>query len=125
MTKNAQLIFDIVAVPRRHLTTEEIYLKVKSLRSTMVLATVYNNLNALLAEGLIRKVSVEGYPDRYDRAEKHDHLVCENCGNLTDIMLDDLTPKLQSQVESEIYSYDLKINHTCPQCRNVKHGLSY
>ena len=60
------------------------------------LATVYNNLNKLWGLKLIRKVSVPGSPDRYDRVARHDHLVCRGCGKLTDICFSDLTPALQA-----------------------------
>lgn len=66
----------------------------------MVLATVYNNLNRLLQEDLIRKISVEGMPDRYDRIQRHDHLVCRACGKLMDIDLGDLTEQFEKRRES-------------------------
>ena len=63
------------------------------------------------------RISVEGFPDRYDVATKHDHLVCKKCGKLSDVYLDDLTDSLQEQVEVEVESYDLKISYICPACR--------
>ncbi len=77
---------------------------------------MYNNLTSLYKQGLIRKISVEGFPDRYDNIIRHDHLVCRNCGKLSDILLDDLTEKLQSQLGIHMLSYDLKINYICEEC---------
>ena len=121
MTKNAKLILDIINTSGEHLTAEQIYLKLKDLSSAAVLATVYNNLNFLQNQGLIRKVSVEGYPDRYDKIIPHDHLVCKKCGRLSDITLEDLTAWLQTQIDTEILSYDLKVGYICPQCRKAGH----
>ena len=101
-----------------HLTAEMIYLRLKASNSKAVLATVYNNLNLLYEQDMVRKVSVEGYPDRYDKIVKHDHLVCKKCGALSDIRLSDLTAQLQAQIPEEIISYDLKNNYICPSCRN-------
>ena len=84
----------------------------------MDLATVYNNLNRLWQEGLIRKVSMEGMPDRYDRIARHDHLVCQGCGKLVDVDLGDLTQRLQAQVEVPILTYDLKLMYLCPECQS-------
>lgn len=120
MTRNAKLILDLIYLSNEHLTAEEIYLRLKEASSKMVLATVYNNLNALLTQGLIRKVSVEDCPDRYDRIVRHDHLICKSCGRLSDITLEDLTAKLQGQVDSHIISYDLKISYVCPVCREAE-----
>ena len=83
----------------------------------MVLATIYNNLNRLWLEGLIRKVSVEGMPDRYDRIQRHDHLVCKSCGRLLDIDLGDLTAQLEEIAGISILSYDLKLTYLCEECR--------
>ena len=118
MTRYAQQILDIINESTDHLTAEMIYLRLKASNSKVVLATVYNNLNLLCEQDLIRKVSVEGYPDRYDKIIKHDHLVCKKCGALSDICLSDLTAQLQAQIPEEIISYDLKINYICPSCRS-------
>ena len=118
MTKYAQQILDIINTCPDHLTAEQIYLRLKASNSKIVLATVNNNLNLLCQHDRIRKVSLEGYPDRYDKIVKHDHLVCEKCGALSDICLSDLTAQLQEQIPEEIISYDLKINYICPSCRS-------
>ena len=118
MTKYAQQILDIINTCSDHLTAEQIYLRLKASNSKIVLATVYNNLNLLCQQDRIRKVSLEGYPDRYDKIVKHDHLVCKKCGALSDICLSDLTAQLQEQIPEEIISYDLKINYICPSCRS-------
>ena len=116
MTKNARSILDIINDSDSHLTAEQIYLQKKKKNKTVVLATVYNNLSYLYKEGLIRKLSVEGYPDRYDKIVRHDHLICRKCGKLSDILLEDLTEKLQSQLGIPMLSYDLKISYICDEC---------
>lgn len=120
MTQNANLILNMIQSSDEHLTAEQIYLRLKKNSSKMVLATVYNNLNMLLAQGLVRKVSVEGYPDRYDRIKRHDHLICKRCGRLSDITLEDLTDKLQGQIDADIISYDLKVSYLCPDCQKAE-----
>lgn len=117
MKENIKTILNIINSSRDHLTAEQIYLTMKEREHKVVLATVYNNLKALLNQGFIMKISVEGFPDRYDIASKHDHLLCRECGKLSDVYLDDLTDSLQEQVNVEIESYDLKISYICPACR--------
>ena len=68
-----------------HLTVRQIFERLKMDHPKVVLATVYNNLNKMWESGLIRKVSVEGMPDRYDILPKHDHLVCKRCGKILDV----------------------------------------
>lgn len=117
MTKYGTKILEIVSASRSHMTAEEIFDTLRQTYPAVVLATVYNNLNRLLQEGLIRKVSVEGMPDRYDRIQRHDHLVCKGCGRLLDIDLGDLTAQLEEKAGISILSYDLKLMYLCENCR--------
>ena len=117
MTKYAKLILELINNSDEHLTAEQIFFRLKMTCPKIVLATVYNNLNQLHDQDLIRKVSVEGFPDRYDKNIKHDHLLCRKCGSLADVHLADMTAMLQAQIPEEIFSYDLKISYICPKCR--------
>ncbi len=117
MTRNGKLILDIINDSGDHLTAEQVFMRLKAIAPKTVLATVYNNLNTLCDEGLIRRISIEGSPDRYDKAVKHDHLVCKKCGALSDITFADLTASLSAQLGEPILSYDLKVNYICPACR--------
>lgn len=117
MTKNSRMILDVIQNSDVHLTAEQIYLQLKNSNAKLVLATVYNNLNLLYNQGLIKKVSIEGYPDRFDKVTKHDHLVCKSCGKLSDICLDDLTEQLNAQLKVPILDYDLKIHYICSDCK--------
>ena len=117
MTKYEKEIFDIINRSREHLTVEQIFQRLKESYPNVVLATVYNNLNRLLEAELIRKVSIEGMPDRYDRMKKHDHLVCRQCGKLVDITFEDLTASLREQLGENFLYYDLKVYYLCPECR--------
>lgn len=99
------------------MTAEQLYLELKKTEPRIVQATVYNNLNALCQEGLIRKLSIEGSPDRYDKILRHDHLICKMCGALSDVTFQDMTGDLEKQLGEGILSYDLKVFYLCPKCR--------
>lgn len=52
------------------------------------LATVYRNLQVLLAEGDVREVACERGPSRYDgNMDPHHHFTCEDCGRIVDVDL--------------------------------------
>ena len=121
VTKNAQLILDIIAHSSDHLTAEQIQMVLRESGHRMALATVYNNLAQLHSEGRVRKVCVEGYPDRYDKMTRHDHLVCRVCGKLSDVHFKDLTELLQSQTDEDLLAYDLQVSYICPECRRAAH----
>ena len=100
--------------------SEQIFLELKKEEPKVVQATVYNNLNTLCQKGLIRKLSIEGSPDRYDKIRRHDHLVCKRCGALSDITFEDMTRDLERQLGEGILSYDLKVFYLCSKCREKK-----
>ena len=117
MTKYEVEIYNIITKSMEHLTVEQIYTELQKKYPKVVMATVYNNVNKLWKACLIRKIAVENMPDRYDRVVKHDHLICQMCGRLTDISFQDLTASLREQMQGEFLSYDLKVFDICPECR--------
>lgn len=117
MTKYEQEIYRIITMSKDHLTVEQIYIELKNRYPGVVMATVYNNVNKLWKARMIRKISVENMPDRYDKLVKHDHLVCQSCGKLVDFSFDDITASLREQMGEEFISYDLKVFYICPDCR--------
>ena len=120
MTKYEKKIYEIVIFSGSHLTAEQVFLELKKTYPSVSLATVYNNLNKLCEEGKIRRVSVEGSPDLYDRTVRHDHLVCRRCGRIEDVSFADLTDSLRQQLGEYFFSYDLKVLYICPDCRKNK-----
>lgn len=122
MTKYEKQIYDIVNASREHLTADQLYGKLQEVYPAVSRATVYNNLNKLCDIGMIRRVSLEDSPDRYDRIEKHDHLVCQKCGKLSDVCCDDLTHMLKKQFGEDFLFYDLKVYYICPECRKEQYG---
>ena len=123
MTKYEKAIYHIIHTSSMHLTAGHIFELLKKEYPKVAVATVYNNVNKLWKAGLIRKISLENMPDRYDRTVKHDHLVCQQCGKLTDISFEDLTFSLCEQMGGEFLSYDLKVFYICPDCRERQRHL--
>ena len=117
MTKYGRLIAEIVLSSQDHPTAEEIYQRILATGKKVSVATVYNNLKSLVEEGILTKVVLEGSPDRYDKASRHHHLICDRCGKLQDVMLRDLTEELEADTDSPVLSYDIRIRSLCPKCR--------
>ena len=118
-----KVILDIINNSDTHLTAEQVFFELKKEYPAVALATVYNNLNSLCQQGKIRKISVEGCTERYDKNTGHDHLVCRRCGKLSDIHLEDITEQLKKQVGFEIDGYDIKVQYLCPECRAKENDM--
>lgn len=117
MTKYAKKILEIVDASRSHLTAEQIFAQLRETYPTVVLATVYNNLNRLWEEGRVRKVSVEGMADpvRPDGAARPPGVPevrpAAGCGpGRSD-------RPAGAKVGIPILSYDLKLMYLCEACR--------
>lgn len=118
MTRQKALILEIVENTTEHPTAERIFALAKERMPSIVMATVYNNLNALTEEGRIRRISVAGEADRYDNIRlPHEHLRCEICGALRDIPMADLLPELQERTGIELTGYRLELRYHCDACR--------
>lgn len=114
------MILSLINQSHDHLIAEEIYLKLKQQEPKVVMASVYNNLKALYQENKIRKIVVEGQPDCYDRMVRHDHLICKECGSISDLVTQDLSDALQSQLGESYLGYELQIFYCCPTCQKKR-----
>jgi Fe2+ or Zn2+ uptake regulation protein len=118
MTKNKALLLEIIRAAPRHMTAEQIFLAAKEKKPGIAMATVYNNLGALAAEGLIRRLHIVGQADRYDRnVDQHEHLVCDGCGKILDEKLDDFLTELSRRVGTTLSSYELNMHYLCADCK--------
>lgn len=118
MTKYGEQILTIVMRKGEHPTAEQVFMEMKANNPKIAQGTVYNNLNALVDEGRIIRISEPGFPDRFDNTTRHDHMVCIKCGRLADVKLPDFTEEIERNSGEKIISYDLRIRYTCPECRN-------
>lgn len=118
MTKYGEQILTIVMRKGEHPTAEQVFMEMKVNNPKIAQGTVYNNLNALVDEGRIIRISEPGFPDRFDNTTRHDHMVCIKCGRLADVKLPDFTEEIKRNSGEKIISYDLRIRYICPECRN-------
>lgn len=107
-----------------HPTIDELYNEIKKESPSISLATVYKNLNTLKDEGLVVEVNIVNQKSRYDIYEKpHIHIVCERCGAVEDIGLDDASiDDYQHMLERKISNFITRLNmvasvNGCKRCQ--------
>lgn len=121
MTKQRKLILDIIKSSNGHMTAEEIYIKAKQTQPSIAIGTVYRNLGLMTQAEEIRRISIPNAPDRFDKfTGPHEHLICQNCGVLSDINVSDLKDYLQVQTGIEIISYELNLRYICNGCKGME-----
>ena len=120
MTRQRAAILDVLRSDKCHHTAEEIFILAKVKLPEISRATVYNNLRALEEEEIIRRISGDGGPDRYDNSFiPHAHLVCSVCGAVSDFELPHINEALTQALGEEVDSYELKVRGRCSLCKSV------
>ena len=99
MPKYAEEILAAVTGLQRHPTAEQVFMEMKKEHPSIAIGTVYKHLNALAEEGLLHRITESGSPDRYDRTERHDHLICSRCGKIADVHLPDMQSRIEHALE--------------------------
>lgn len=104
-----------------HLSAEEIYKKLLDQNNDVGLATVYRVLTQFETAGLvIRHHFVDGRSVfELDQGEHHDHLVCINCGKVTEFV-DPIIEQRQAMIakenEFQMTDHSLYIYGLCAVC---------
>ena len=78
---------DAVKARHDHPSADQIYLDVRAIDERISRGTVYRNLNVLVQQGDVLQVKLP-HMDRFEwHAEKHYHLICQECGAVCDAQL--------------------------------------
>ena len=129
-SKQRDLILKIVKENRIHPTVEWVHGEAKKKMPHIGMATVYRNLNILVDNGLIERISIPGEPVRFDGfTGEHFHMKCIKCGKLIDLSSED--PESLNQLKTDINSIfginagDIKLctmllEGTCNKCQSIK-----
>ena len=122
-SKQREEILNVVKEMKNHPTAEEIYIEVKTKNLSASKSTVYRNLNYLLEEGILKKISVISGPDKYDfYMENHNHVVCKICGKVMDFKHKILNKNTVKEIEEKTdIVADLNgiiIEGICKECKN-------
>src|SRR3990172_12102695 len=82
-TKQREAILEAFVEAKGHITSEEIYKRVKDKYPHIGYTTVYRTMKLLCDAGLANERHFEDGVTRYEiQHEHHDHLVCVRCGKI-------------------------------------------
>lgn len=107
-----------------HPTIADIYSAVSEKLSTISMATVYNTMNLLVKEGIVRELpAILGDGVRFDyNLVPHHHLICNVCNKFVDVDLYDIHHSMVLSEEQrkgfDIKKISIKIYGVCPDCQN-------
>lgn len=121
MTRQRQLVYDVLKTEKNHPTAEEVHRRVRVNMPNISLATVYNCLETLVECRLIRQVNRDRDSSRFcGNLKEHGHFYCNECGSVHDIDLADsplaeLAPKQESGFR--VQQFEINFRGLCPKCQ--------
>lgn len=120
LTRQRAAVFDYLTGVEHHPTAEEVYLAVKGKLPKISLATVYKNLEALVACGAASKLTYGDGAARYDiRTDHHYHTRCLECGKVSDLDAaegEELLKHLKPAGGFRVKDYRLELLGYCREC---------
>ncbi len=106
-----------------HMSTEDLYLKVREKNPNIGYATVYRTLKLFAEAGIAREIHFGDGQTRYEHVaegEHHDHLICTRCGAVTEFE-NETIERLQSEIAGQfgfvVEKHKLELYGICPKCR--------
>ncbi|MFV1989367.1 MAG: Fur family transcriptional regulator [Acidimicrobiales bacterium] len=120
VTSQRQRVFRALAESVGHPTAEEVWSDVRVDLPTVSLRTVYQTLNDLVAMGEISQLQLGSGSSRFDpNGEGHHHLICDQCGEITDIDASQIvTPQPTGDLNGfEVNKTELTFHGVCGSCR--------
>ncbi len=106
-----------------HLTAEEIFGRVRAEMPGISLGTVYRTLDILREIGLVQAFVMGTAAARFEAAlEKHHHLVCSGCNQLSNVQaerLGSIAHEIAAKMNYDDVDYALTIVGRCEACRAV------
>ena len=101
-------VLDTLYATADHIDADTLYARLQDAGVAVSRATVYNTLELLIESGLAARHQFGQHQAKYERAYaywQHDHLICEDCGEI----LEFCDPRLQSVLETvaEIYTFEV------------------
>ena len=111
-------ILELLRASEGHMTADEMFDCCKENGVKVSLASVYRVLGSLADDGEIKRISIPGHADVFDKTlQEHQHMVCSVCGRVKDINVVNFRKLLEESAGTKIQSYDLNVRYVCEGCR--------
>ena len=111
-------VFEALRECGSHPTADEVFDVATARLGAISMRSVYQALHELAELGEVRTVHIVPGAARFDpNTSRHDHLVCDVCGEITDVVLDRPEFRPDEVGEFRVGSTDVVIRGVCGACR--------
>lgn len=122
-TRQRDTVLECFLSSDHHMSTEDLYLKVRAKHPTIGFATVYRTLKLFAESGIAREIHFGDGQTRYEHVEEgehHDHMICTRCGAVTEFeneSIERLQAEVAEQFGFEVEKHKLELYGICQKCR--------
>lgn len=119
-TSQYKLISNFLYMNYTHPTAEEVYAAVVLQDPHISFTTVYRNLNKMVDEGKILRISLANEKDRFDYStHQHCHISCQKCHQFMDVnlSLEEVNQQVKRLTNFKISGHSIVFYGLCPDCQ--------
>ncbi len=122
-SRQRESIKEYLAHTREHPTADMVYMNIREKYPNISLGTVYRNLNLLVDQGDIMKLSPGNGCDRFDgNPLPHYHFLCTECSRVLDLeiasgALDHINRIAEAGFDGKIQGHSTFFYGKCPKCK--------
>ena len=124
ITPQRVAMLEFLASVHTHPTAEEIFKALTKEDPQVSVATVYNNLNLFIKEGVVKELTYGDSASRYDfDLGQHYHAVCDVCGKVVDLyypVLEDVEKAAEQLTGFKVRGHRMEVYGVCPECQKKK-----
>ena len=121
-TKQRDAILDVFLEATGHVTSEELYERVRERHPGIGYTTVYRTMKLLCDAGLASERHFDDGITRYEIAqEHHDHLVCVKCGKIIEFecrMIENTQDQIAARYHFRVLRHRHELYGHCSSCRD-------
>jgi len=105
-----------------HINIDKLYEEMRLKFSSISLATIYKNINAMSENHLLFEVKLPNEKSVYEIIkDEHAHLVCNSCGKIEDVKIDfkNIEKIIANNHQFKINQTDLVLSGKCNDCNSI------
>lgn len=129
ITPQRKIILNYLINHHTHPSVEMIYEDLKDSVENISMATVYNTLKLLTEYGLVIELKNGDGSTHYDYfGHPHYHVVCDNCGKITDVfdphfteISKELAEMTREKTDYLVTGNSIEVHGICPDCQRKLH----
>ncbi len=127
-TQERYRVLERIAVLDRHFSADELYMHMNNLGDKVSRATIYSTLDLLTRCTILVKHRFQGDSATYELASRmphHDHLICRDCGHITEfnaVEIEEMQQKIAKSFGFRSEEHSLQIFARCANPAECAHN---